>query len=159
MSYKNLQELNDAIIEFAKAVGTDYSNLNKSISILKQKIGLTDLNLVSEQLTAIINNFNSVSDTKLQSKLIELQNSINAAAAAGAGANGWTDLLVQTQNGRTQAEKNADSVSVKDFGAKGDSHPTRVRGLKHIARVCRNIWQFAPHTGAWIETTRTACAD
>ena len=38
----------------------------------------------------------------------------------GAGVNGWTDLLVQTQNGRTQADKNNDTISLKDFGAKGD---------------------------------------
>ena len=42
------------------------------------------------------------------------------AAAAGAGANGWTDLLVSTKDGRTQRDKNNDSTSVKDFGAIGD---------------------------------------
>ena len=40
---------------------------------------------------------------------------------AGAGENGWTDLLVVTNNGRTQRDKNIEFVSVKDFGAKGDS--------------------------------------
>ena len=40
---------------------------------------------------------------------------------AGAGANGWADLLVVTNNGRTQRDKNIELVSVKDFGAKGDS--------------------------------------
>ena len=34
MTYKNLQDMNDAIIEFAKTVGTDYSNLNKNIALL-----------------------------------------------------------------------------------------------------------------------------
>lgn len=120
MSYKNLQELNDAIIEFAKAVGIDYSKLNKNINLLKQKVDLTDLNLVSNQLNTIINNFKEVSDTSLENKLIELQNVINTAAAAAAGANGWTDLLIKLANGRTQKEKNEESLSVKDFGAKGD---------------------------------------
>lgn len=49
-----------------------------------------------------------------------LRDAINTAAAAGAGANGWTDLLVSTANGRTQREKNAEQLSVKDFGAIGD---------------------------------------
>ena len=32
------------------------------------------------------------------------------------------------------------------------SHPTRVRGLKHIRRRYRFAHAVAPHTGAWIET-------
>ena len=33
------------------------------------------------------------------------------------------------------------------------SHPTRVRGLKHIAKPMRCIRNWvAPHAGAWIET-------
>ena len=42
------------------------------------------------------------------------------AAAAGAGANGWTDTLIALSNGRTQREKNAEQMSIKDFGAIGD---------------------------------------
>lgn len=40
---------------------------------------------------------------------------------AGARANGWTDLLVQTWSGRTQESKNKDTVSVLDFGIIPDS--------------------------------------
>ena len=36
----------------------------------------------------------------------ELQAAIETAAAAGAGANGWTDLLIQTADGSTQRAKN-----------------------------------------------------
>lgn len=36
----------------------------------------------------------------------ELQDAIDVAAAAGAGANGWTDLLIQTAGGSTQRAKN-----------------------------------------------------
>ena len=110
MTYKNLQDMNNAIIEFAKTVGIDYSNLNKTINLLKQKLDLTDLNLVSNQLTSIINNFNEKSDTSLQNKLIELQNTINTTAAAGAGANGWTATLI-TDGDKTQAQINADHLS------------------------------------------------
>ena len=53
-------------------------------------------------------------------KLTDLDNAINTAAAAGAGANGWTDILIALPNGRTQRDKNQESVSVLDFGAKGD---------------------------------------
>lgn len=34
---------------------------------------------------------------------------------AGAGANGWTDLFVTTQNGRTQRQKNLDTVNLLDY--------------------------------------------
>ena len=44
----------------------------------------------------------------------------NKNVGAGVGANGWTDTLIALDNGRTQKEKNADFISVKDFGAKGD---------------------------------------
>jgi hypothetical protein len=37
----------------------------------------------------------------------EFQDAIETAAAAGAGANGWTDLLIQTVDGSTQRAKNA----------------------------------------------------
>jgi hypothetical protein len=40
--------------------------------------------------------------------------------AAGAGANGWSDLLIKLANGRTQADKNQDFISTKDFGCVGD---------------------------------------
>ena len=39
---------------------------------------------------------------------------------AGSGANGWTDLLIKLANGRSQRDKNAETLSVKDFGAVGD---------------------------------------
>ena len=34
-----------------------------------------------------------------------------------------------------------------------ESHPTRVRGLKHQTRSSHAAHLVAPHTGAWIETT------
>src|SRR5574344_1119061 len=37
----------------------------------------------------------------------EFQDAIETAALAGAGASGWTDLLVQTVDGSTQRAKNA----------------------------------------------------
>lgn len=64
-------------------------------------------------------------------KLAEFQQEINIAAAAGAGANGWTDLLVQLEDGSSlrqfidiQKNKNSEKVSIADFGAKGDGDQT-----------------------------------
>ncbi|MCX0343643.1 hypothetical protein NVV24_13445 [Acinetobacter radioresistens] len=64
-------------------------------------------------------------------KLAEFQQEINIAAAAGAGANGWTDLLVQLQDGSSlrqfidiQKNKNSERVSIADFGAKGNDDQT-----------------------------------
>ena len=67
-----------------------------------------------------INHRVDVATTQANQKLTYLDNAINAAAAAGAGANGWTDQLIALPNGRTQREKNAEILSVKDFGAIGD---------------------------------------
>lgn len=52
---------------------------------------------------------------KVTSLITEMQAAIEIAAAAGAGANGWTDLLVQTWSGRTQNAKNKDFIFIEDF--------------------------------------------
>lgn len=43
----------------------------------------------------------------IQMSISELQAAIETAAAAGASANGWTDLLIQTEDGTTQRAKNS----------------------------------------------------
>lgn len=70
-------------------------------------------------------------DINSQEKLAEFQQEINIAAAAGAGANGWSDLLVQLQDGSSlrqfidiQKNKNSERVSIADFGAKGNDDQT-----------------------------------
>ena len=49
----------------------------------------------------------------------------NVEAAAGAGVNGWTDLLIRTKYNRTLQSKLGEFISVKDFGAIADGtlHP------------------------------------
>ena len=69
---------------------------------------------------ATINHRVDVATTQANQKLNDLDNAINTAAAAAAGANGWDDMLIALPNGRNQRDKNNDVVSVKDFGAKGD---------------------------------------
>ena len=45
-----------------------------------------------------------------------------------------------------------ETLSLVGCGEKTNSHPSRVRGLKHpIPQVASNM-VFAPITGAWIET-------
>lgn len=74
-----------------------------------------------------------------QSRITELNNAINQAAAAGAGANGWTDQLVLTWSGRTQEQKNKDEINVLDFGAVlyglGDSTAAIQRAIDYAASL------------------------
>ena len=49
---------------------------------------------------ATINNRVDVATNQANQKLTELQDAINTAAAAGAGAKGWTDLLVNNADGK-----------------------------------------------------------
>ena len=69
---------------------------------------------------ATINHRVDIATNQANQKLTELQDAINTAAAAGAGANGWTDQLIALPNGRTQRDKNSERISIKDYGAIGD---------------------------------------
>ena len=70
---------------------------------------------------ATINHRVDIATTQANQKLNDLDAAINAAAAAGAGANGWTDLLVTTHDGTTQREVNAKTLklakSINDINA------------------------------------------
>ena len=61
---------------------------------------------------ATINHRVDVATTQANQKLTELQDTINTAAAAGAGANGWTATLVKDASGKTQQQVN--DVSIKN---------------------------------------------
>lgn len=73
-----------------------------------------------------ISNFNDEKDQILD----DFQDTIDIAAAAGAGANGWTDLLVQTWSGRTQEDKNKDVVHAEDYSFTGiGDESTKLKNL------------------------------
>ena len=55
---------------------------------------------------ATINNRVDVATNQANQKLTELQDAINTAAAAGAGANGWTAELIVDKSGATQQQVN-----------------------------------------------------
>ena len=64
---------------------------------------------------ATINHRVDIATTQANQKLNDLDAAISAAAAAGAGANGWTDLLIKLANGRSQRDKNSELISILDF--------------------------------------------
>ena len=74
----------------------------------------------SDNLQDTLDNISGAMDDAIKPMLQNLDDVINTAAAAGAGANGWTDQLVLLSNGRTQKQKNAELVTPYDFGAIGD---------------------------------------
>lgn len=68
-------------------------------------------------IQAIIDQYKVRADTEISN----LTDAIDTALAAGAGAAGWTDRLVQTWSERTQEQKNKDVVDIADFGGVPDN--------------------------------------
>ena len=62
-----------------------------------------------------INHRVDIATTQANQKLTDLDNAINTAAAAGAGANGWTDTLIVLENGETQRHRNKRAFSILDY--------------------------------------------
>ena len=68
----------------------------------------------SDNLQDTLDNISGAMDEALKPILQNLDDAINTAAAAGAGANGWTDLLVTTLDGATQREVNAKTLKLAE---------------------------------------------
>lgn len=74
---------------------------------------------------------------EINKRMAQLDDAINAAAAAGAGANGWVDSVVKTENGETQREKNRRNLSIYDFFTKDEltaykANPTTYDASKQV---------------------------
>lgn len=87
-------------------------------------------------IQGVIDQYKILADQELDN----LKDVIEIAAAAGAGANGWTDLLVQTWSGRTQEDKNKDVVHAKDFGLIGLGDETqKIKDLVAYAKQNKSL--------------------
>ena len=105
-AYVNSEGLLTVILDNGLKITSDFSYLNENIN--KITGNLTDL--TTEVKTSLVASINEIIN-----KTKDILALYDKNVEAGAGANGWTDLLVQTQNGRTQAEKNLDNVTILDF--------------------------------------------
>jgi len=102
----------------------DFTNIKRDIEDTGKAIN-TDANVIP-RYGAIFKSIPMVS--RLFEEMIaagyltidELQTAIDIALAAGAGAAGWTDALIQTWDGRNQRVKNRENISAQDYGAAGD---------------------------------------
>ena len=74
----------------------------------------------SDNLQDTLDNISGAMDDAIKPVLQSLDDAINTAAAAGAGANGWTDLLIALTSGRNLRDKLTEIASAKDYGAIGD---------------------------------------
>lgn len=117
------------------------STINSKIEYVR-----TQADSAVQQINAARNNVQSL----LNSKLKELDEAINTAAAAAAGANGWDDTLVATDNGRTQRDKNNELKSIADFGAKGDGVTDNTQAFINVFEATNNL--LIP-SGTWLVDT------
>lgn len=78
------------------------ANLSAATKLAAMQTYINGLNITAQQKLDIINGLVATGNTEITN----LQSAINVAAAAGAGANGWTDLLIATADSSTQRVKN-----------------------------------------------------
>lgn len=103
----------------------------------------------SDNLQDTLDNISGAMDDAIKPALQSLDDAINIAAAAGAGASGWTDVLIALQGGRNQRDKNSEIVSVKDFGAKGDGVTDDTVAIQKAFNASNNVF-FPKSSGAYI---------
>lgn len=89
----------------------EYVLTQANVAIASIQNNAANVDSIAKSATDTINNNAANSQDLLNSKINELDSAINSAAAAGAGANGWTTDLV-VENGLTQKQINA-QVAVK----------------------------------------------
>lgn len=75
-------------------------------------------------------------DQRIDERTNAFDDAIAAAAAAGAGANGWTDLLIQTEDGSTQRDINERSLKNGEYAPILGERSIRLQ-LKYLAACLR----------------------
>ena len=110
------------------------TNAADILAILKKILPLLDGKVDSTAIDEILAQLNKVAedgkitiqevletvdflDQRIDERTNEFNDAIEAAAAAGAGANGWTDLLVQTEDGSNQRLVNQKTLKNGDYSS------------------------------------------
>lgn len=121
------------------------------------KLEMTDLlnssrdesNVIVSALQALYNS----ADATTQAEISNLQQAIDTAAAAGAGENGWTALVVQDASGKNQQEVNDGLESIAELR---NTNPPR-KGLREYVKS----WHegLALGGGIFVATQKSGLAD
>lgn len=116
-----ITDRNDVLVNDVAKIGSWFSdNLQDSLDNVSSAMG--------EALKPTLQNLNDTVDAaqvEINRRMFLLDATIATAAAAGAGANGWTALLVKDASGLTQQQVNDTQKAlngeyVEKWGAKGD---------------------------------------
>ena len=106
-----ITDRNDVLVNDVAKIGSWFSdNLQDSLNDVSSAMG--------EALKPTLQNLNDTVDAaaiQVNQKLTSLDDAINTAAAAAAGANGWTDLLISTSSEITQRQVNDGLESIADL--------------------------------------------
>lgn len=113
-----ITDRNDVLVNDVSKIGSWFSdNLQDSLDNISFAMNDALQPALQELNTSIVS-----ARAEASAELVNLRNAISTAAAAGAGAKGWTDQLITLPNGRTQRDKNTERLTPFDFGAIGDGH-------------------------------------
>ena len=110
-AYVNSRGLLTVTLDNGLKIVSDFSYLNENINNITGNLE----DLTTEAKTSLVASINEITN-----KTKDILALYDKNVVAGAGANGWADVLIDTGNGRNQRDKNTDIIHVKDFGAKGD---------------------------------------
>lgn len=102
--------------------GREYPTLAEAMNRIQQITNDADAT-AQQKLAALQALYNSANATT-QAEISNLQQAIQTAAAAGAGANGWTALVVQDASGKNQQQINYDLAKAENIKLAAPSLPS-----------------------------------